>query len=66
MIMDRWCPSSHAYILDSRKVGFYTLRPFHWKELGATGDSKKADLVGEFSMLVANDKAHGYIYGITT
>jgi hypothetical protein len=66
LLMSRWCPSGTAYILTSRKVGLYTLRPFGWKRLGLTGDSIKGEVVGEFSMLVANDKAHGKITGITT
>lgn len=66
MIMDRFCPSAKAYVLDSKKVGVYQLRPFQMHDLAVTGDSKKGELLGEFSFLVANDKAHGWIYGITT
>jgi hypothetical protein len=66
MVISRWCPTSHAYMLDSRKVGLYQLRPFGWKALAVTGDSRKGEVVGEFSLLVANDKAHGYLYGIST
>lgn len=61
-----WCPTSHAYVLDSRKIGLYELRPFQWHELAKDGDSRKAEVVGEFSLAVANDKAHGFISGITT
>jgi len=66
VLMSRWCPVSKAFVLTSSKVGLYTLRPFEWKELAMTGDSRKGEVVGEFSMLVANDKAHGYIYGLTS
>lgn len=66
LVVSRWCPSSKAFMLDSRKVGLYTLRPFGWKELAVTGDSRKGEVVGEFSLMVANDKAHGWIYGLTT
>lgn len=66
MVMSRWCPSGKAFMLDSRKVGFYQLRPFGWKPLAVTGDSRKGEVVGEFSLMVANDKAHGWVYGITT
>lgn len=66
LVMDRWCPVSTAYMLDSSKVGFYTLSPFAWKELGLTGDGRKGEVVGEFSLLVANDLAHGTITGITS
>ncbi|MBN2503150.1 MAG: DUF5309 family protein, partial [Anaerolineales bacterium] len=66
LVMDRWCPVSEAYILESGKVGFYTLRPFEGYPLARSGDSLKGEVVGEFSLLVANDKAHGKITGITT
>ncbi len=66
IVMSRFCPVSLAFVVDSRKVGLYTLRPFTWKELAVTGDSKKSEVVGEFSLMVANDKAHGKIYGITS
>lgn len=66
LVMDRWCPANSAYILDSGKLGFYTLRGFEMSELAKSGDSLKGEVVGEFSLLLANDKAHGRITGITT
>jgi hypothetical protein len=66
LVMDRWCPSDSAYILQSDKIGFFTLRPFESYELARTGDSLKGEVVGEFSLLVANEKAHGVLTGITT
>jgi hypothetical protein len=66
MIEDRWCPLATAYMLDSRKVGTYQLRPFGWHDIAKAGDSEKIEVVGEFSLLVANEKAHGTITGITS
>ena len=66
IVMSRFCPVSLAFVCDSRKVGLYSLRPFAWKELAMSGDSRKGEVVGEFSLLVANDKSHGKIYGITS
>lgn len=66
LVMDRWCPVHTAYILESGKVGFYTLRGFELKELARSGDSLKGEVIGEFSLLAANNKAHGKITGITT
>lgn len=66
LVMDRWCPAHTAYVLESGKVGFYTLRGFELKELARSGDSLKGEVVGEFSLLAANNKAHGKITGITT
>ncbi len=66
LVMDRHAPVSYAWMLDTTKVGIYTYRPFTWKRLGLTGDSLKGEVVGEFSLLVANDKAHGKVQTITT
>jgi hypothetical protein len=66
LVMDRWCPTGTAYILQSDKVGFFALRPMTAYELAKIGDSIRGEVVGEFSLLVANDKAHGKITGITT
>jgi hypothetical protein len=66
LVMDRWCPTDTAYVLQSNKVGFYTLRDFESYELARSGDNLKGEVVGEFSILVANEKAHGKITGITT
>ncbi len=68
LIMDRHCPTSHAFMLDSSKVGLYALRPFFSRPMGVTGDFDAEEVVGEFSLMVANgaDGSHGYLYGITT
>jgi hypothetical protein len=66
LVIDRWCPKTAAYLLDTKKIGMYTLRPFGWKPLADAGDAKKADLIGEVSLVIASDKAHGKILGITT
>lgn len=66
IVEDLWCPLATAYVLDSRKIGLYELRPFQWHPLAKTGDSRKAEVVGELSLAVANDKAHGKIVNITS
>ena len=66
VLMDRHCPVARSYVLQSDKVGLYTLRPFAMYDVAKTGDSEKVDLVGELSFMVANDEAHAYIYGITS
>jgi hypothetical protein len=61
-----WTPTTKAYMLDSSRIGLFELRPFGWHELAKTGDSRKAEVVGELSLAVANDKAHGIVTSITT
>lgn len=67
LLVSRWCPPTKAYMLDSSKVGGYSLRPFGWKELAVTGDSRKGEVVGELSLMVAHGlTAHGYITSTTS
>jgi hypothetical protein len=62
LVMSRHCPANKAYALDSNKVGFYTYRPFGEYDVARSGDSMKRELIGEFSLLVANGAlGHGYI-----
>lgn len=62
MLVSRHCPAKKAFMLDSGKVGFYTYRPFGEYEVSRSGDSKKREVIGEFSLLVANGGlGHGYI-----
>jgi hypothetical protein len=65
LLVDRWCPLSKAYAVDTGATGLYSLRSFGWKPLAVTGDSKKGELVGEFSFIIANAAGQGFISGIT-
>jgi len=66
VLMSRWCPSSRLYIVESQYVGFLAFDPFFQEELAKTGDSVKGEVVGEYTLVAKNDKAHAYIYGIST
>lgn len=62
LLVSRHAPVKKAWMLDSSKVGFYTYRPFAEYDVARTGDSKKREVIGEFSLLVANGAlGHGYI-----
>lgn len=67
MLMSRHCPAKKAYVLDVAKAGFYTYRPFQEKSISVTGDSNKGEVIGEFSLLVANGAlGHGYVVTTAT
>lgn len=66
VLMDRWCPSTSAYILDPRFVGFLPFRAFDVDELAKTGDSHKRQFLGEYTMICKNQKAHAWIKSIST
>ena len=61
LLVSRWCPVNRGYLFDSSKVGFYTLRPFQSYDIARTGDNWKREVIGEFSLCVSNDKAHGVL-----
>jgi hypothetical protein len=66
ILADRHCPVAKAYMLDSSKAGFYTLRSFRSYPVARTGDSVKGEVIGELSFLLANEKGHGWVYGLTS
>jgi uncharacterized protein DUF5309 len=62
ILTSRHCPAKKGWVLDSSKVGFFDYRPFFEQAIAITGDSKKSEVIGEFSLLVANGTlGHGYI-----
>lgn len=66
VLMSRWCPAAKLYVCESQYVGFVAYDPFFQEPLAQTGDSVKGQVVGEYSLVVKNGKAHGYIKSIST
>jgi hypothetical protein len=66
ILMSRWCPKDELYIVESDYVGFMAFRPFFQEPLAQTGDSQKGQILGEYTLVFKNDKAHGYISSIST
>jgi len=66
VLMSRWCPSAKLYVVESQYVGFIAFDPFFQEELAKTGDSVKGQVVGEYSLVMKNGKAHGWIEEIST
>jgi len=62
ILTSRHCQPKKAWMLDSSKVGFFDYRPFFEQSLAITGDTKQSEVIGEFSLLVANGSTgHGFI-----
>lgn len=55
------CPTNRIFFLNSQYVGGYTYRPWAERDLPNSGDYESRELVGEFSLIVAQDKSHGRI-----
>lgn len=67
VLVDRWCPTNMAYILDPAKVGFITIDEFFFEDLAKTKDTAGyGQIVGEYGFVVANQKHHAILSGFST
>ena len=67
VVLSRWVPSDTVLLLDSSRVSVLPLsgRSFHYKPLAATGDFETGELIGEYTLELRNEAAHGIISGLT-
>ena len=63
-VPNRFMAVRDVFILQSDKLAVAYLRPFQTKELAATGDSEKRELIVEFTLECRAPKAHGVIYDV--
>jgi len=61
IMIDWQCPATKLFILESDKVGWATVRPFDIKERPSLGDYKVNSVIGEYSFVLQNEKAHSII-----
>jgi len=66
VVLSRWVPTDAVVLVDSSRVGVMPLagRSFHYKPLAAGGDSIKGQVVGEYTLEIKNENAHGIIRGL--
>jgi hypothetical protein len=64
--LSRWVPSGTVLLLDSSRIEVLPLagRSFHFKPLAATGDREAGQVLGEYTMELRNESAHGIIKGL--
>lgn len=68
VVLSRWMPSDKILFLDSSRVEVMPLRgrSFHYKPLTATGDSVSGLALGEYTLELRNENAHGVLTGLST
>jgi hypothetical protein len=68
IITTRWIPQDTALLLDSSRVNVLPLagRSFHFKPLASSGDYECGELIGEYTLELKNEAAHGLIRGLST
>ena len=60
-LLDRWARTDNFYIIDAAHAGMLTFYPFTMEPLAKTGDSDRAEVVGEFTFCLRQDKAHAVL-----
>jgi hypothetical protein len=68
IVTTRWLPQDAALFLDSSRIGVLPLsgRSFHFKPLASAGDYDCGELIGEYTLELKNEAAHGLIRNLTT
>jgi hypothetical protein len=68
IVTTRWMPQDAAMFLDSSRIAVLPLtgRSFHFKPLSTQGDYECGELIGEYTLELRNEAAHGMIRNLTT
>jgi hypothetical protein len=68
IITTRWMPQDAVLLLDSSRVNVLPLvgRSFCFKPLASSGDYECGELIGEYTLELRNEAAHGLIRDLTT
>ncbi len=68
VITTRWVPQDAALFLDSSRISVLPLtgRSFHFKPLASGGDYECGELIGEYTLELRNEAAHGLIRNLST
>jgi hypothetical protein len=68
IITTRWVPQDAVLFLDSSRIGVLPLagRSFHFKPLASGGDYESGEIIGEYTLEMRNEAAHGVIRGLST
>lgn len=63
VVLSRWVPADTAVLLDSSRVDVLPLngRSFHYKPLSSDGDRERGQVIGEYTLELRNELAHGVI-----
>lgn len=66
VVLSRYVPAGMVLLLDSSRIEVMPLsgRSFHYKPLASTGDRESGLLLGEYTLELRNETAHGVITGL--
>jgi hypothetical protein len=68
IVTTRWMPQDTVLLLDSSRIAVLPLagRSFYFKPLASVGDYECGELIGEYTLELRNEAAHGIIRGLST
>ena len=68
VVLSRWVPRDAVILLDSSRIQVLPLagRSFQYRPLASTGDFEKGQVLGEYTLELRNEGAHGVIRGLST
>ena len=68
IVTSRWLPQDAVLFLDSSRISVLPLagRSFHFKPLASVGDYECGELIGEYTLELKNEAAHGLLRDLTT
>ena len=66
VLLCRSVPANTVLLLDSSRLQVLPLagRSFHYKKLASTGDYEAGEIIGEYTLEMRNESAHGVITGL--
>jgi hypothetical protein len=67
VVLSRYVPSDKVLLLDSSRLAVLPLagRSFHYRPLASTGDFETGQVIGEYTLELRNEAAHGVIGGLS-
>jgi len=68
VVLSRWVPADTLLMLDSSRLDVLPLagRSFHFAPLGRDGDRAAGQVLGEYTLELRNENAHGLIHNLAT
>lgn len=67
VVVDRDCPTDELFLIDREFAGLITIDPMFHEDLGKTKDTAAyGQIVGEYGLVVADEKNHSYLDGFST
>lgn len=66
VVLSRWVPADTVVLLDSSRAQVLPLggRSFQFKKLASTGDAEHGQVLGEYTLELRNENAHGIIHNL--